>query len=272
MRQILFAVATLLVISFFSCEKEGVTPQEGQSSLYPIDTRSFRDFDAQITIQASMYHSVSLLPRGVSVRSFFNNSKDEAVDIGSISVEGFELKRQSQVAYYDLSANDLSGDTLETLANAFQNKAVNIQFDGGQSVYEDLDTIVPLPSMIVFEEPIDSIDKSEPLTLRWKNGGDNSKEPVGVFISYNPHDYDNANSETALPDEAAYLVKIIHTGNKNSVTITRKELSRFTTNGNVDVKIGRGVQTFIEQGGKTFRINGLNHSGWFDVVVYDSSE
>lgn len=272
MRQIMFAITTLLAFSFFSCEKEEVIPQEEQESLFPISTRTSTDFDAQITIQASMYHSVSLLPRSVSVKSFFMDSQGQAVDIGSISVEGFELERQSRVAHYDLSANDLSGDTLETFIKAFQNKAANIQFDGGQSVFEDLDTIVPLPSMVVFEEPIDSIDKSEALTLRWKNAGDNSKEPVGVLITYNPHYYDNANSETALPNEAASLVKIIDSGNKNSVTITREELSKFPTNGHVKVQIGRGVQTFIEQGGKTFLINGLNHSGWFDVVVYDSSE
>jgi len=267
----LIFLISLFALSFFSCEKEEITPQEEQESLFPISTRTSTDFDAQITIQAKKPHSVIPFPGSVSVTSLFYDS-GQAVDIGSISVEGLELEQGSLDHQYRISANDLSLDTLETFAQAFQNKAATIQVDGGQSNFPDLDTTVSLPSMIVFEEPIDSIDKSQPLTLSWKNAGDNTKEPVGIIINYWPTTQLNTMSEFELPEEAISVYKIISEGNKNSVTFTPRELSRLPTNGYVLVQIGRGTQTFMEKAGKTFLVNGLSHSYWFDVVVYDSSE
>jgi hypothetical protein len=271
MRHIVSVLIALLAFSFSSCEKEKITPQEEQQSLFPISTRKSTDFDAQITIQARMFHSIDLVPQAISIMSFFMDANRQPVEIGGISVDGYDLKRGNRVPQYSISVGDLSADTMETFLQAFQNKAANIQLEGGQSIFPDLDTIVPLPSMIVFEDPIDSINISEPLTLSWKNAGDNAKEPVGVLIIYNPNYYANANSEFELPSAATSIAKIIDSGNRNSVTITPKELSRFPVNGHVKVQIGRGTQTFVEKGGKTLLINGLSHSGWTEVFVHDGN-
>lgn len=270
MKQIIFALIGLLAFSFFSCEKKEITPQEEQESLFPLVSRSSKAYDAQITIQARMFHSIDLIPHTIQIRSFFMDGSRQPVEIGGISIEGIELEQGQRVPQYDILANDLSADTIETFVQAFQNKEATIEIDGGQSSFPDLDTLVPLPSLIVFEEPIDSINRSKPLTLSWKNTGDNSTEPVGILITYNPYYYANANSEIELPEEAASLAKIIDSGSKNSVTLSREELSKFPANGHVKVQIGRGVQTFVEEGGKTFLINGLSFSGWTEVVIYEN--
>ncbi len=270
MKQIIFALIGLLTFSFFSCEKEGITPQEEQESLFPLVSRSSKAYDAQITIQARMFHSIDLIPHVIQIRSFFMDENRQPVEIGGISIENIALEQSERTPQYDITVGFWEGDTTEAFVSAFQNNEATIQIDGGQSSFPDLDTLVPLPSLIVFEEPIDSINKSKPLTLSWKNAGDNSTEPVGILITYNPYYYSNANSEIELPEEAASLAKIIDSGNKNSVTISREELSKFPANGHVKVQIGRGVQTFVEEGDKTFLINGLSFSGWTDVVIYEN--
>lgn len=270
MKLLKLILSALFALAFFSCEKAKITPEETaeEASLFPIIAHSTpRHYDAHISIQAASLYSASANPSRAYINAHFWNSDRRAVKVGGVSAEGIDLELYERTLQNSINVGARASDTLETFISAFHNKEMSIQVEGGHSGFSDLEANVPLPSLIASEEPIDSINKSEPLTLSWKKAGDNSTEPVGITISYDPSYYANRISTAPLPEESAFIIRIIDEGNDNSVTFTPEELDRFPANGHVRLKISRGVQTFIEREGKTFLITGKSLVMQSDVFI-----
>lgn len=238
----------LFLFILMSCEKEEISNNQVDNSVFMNIAPSDDDFDANINIIANDLGAAPIHPNQIQIDAHFKNEEGNNILVNSFKVDNItpELQTENQTYLEYLHPTD---DFYDAIKAKF-GETIDLEVNSDNFPDFSITTALPEPVELISPTLNQTLSKNS-TTLSWVAHENDLK--IGIMIRYNSV---LSKDIEGLPEQNIAVIKYLDDID-GEYTFTENELADFPQNSWVTVYVGRAEQDIIQQDGKKILFNGL---------------